>query len=524
MSDAAAPPAPRFHSARSQNQRLRLPHIGLCRLGATVIAMLALIIVLGPAATSAAAEMDLPRALEGARLEARLGESRVGYIVTDLQTGDVLASSNEDEPFIPASNMKLLTSGAALAILGPDFLFETELRVVEDTVIIRGSGDPAFAEAELLKEMGVSVDEFVDVWIDALVKDRSRPYAEIVIDDRIFDSDAVHPTWPIEQLNRWYCAEIWGFNFHANIVSLYATPARAIGMSPEVQAEPDIPWLDVQNTARTVRKGSNTLWVARPRGSNLLKLRGNIRARTHQPVDVSLTDMPLLFGRLMAHRLNRRGLGSPSVRRASADESLPEGQLLSVVRTPMDVILRRCNTNSYNLYAEALIKRLGNEITGLPGSWQTGAAAIRMLVQEHVGAREAASIVIADGSGMSRDNRLTPSAVAGWLEAMHQDQSLRRSFMESLAAPAGSGTLRRRFRSGLPDHEVRAKSGYLNGVSALSGYVRNPVTGRTLAFSVMVNDIPRDLPFARVKKFQEDVVLYADEWLDSPFAGAPVVD
>ncbi|MEC9374462.1 MAG: D-alanyl-D-alanine carboxypeptidase/D-alanyl-D-alanine-endopeptidase [Planctomycetota bacterium] len=481
----------------------------------TLVALVATLLVAAPVLAAG----SLEKAISGALADARLGSSEVGYIVMDPATGEVLASQNEGRSFIPASNMKLLTSGAALLMLGPDFRFETTLELAGDTLIIRGSGDPALADPTLLSRMHMSVDELLDAWVEQLKAAGAKRINEIVLDERVFDQQFVHPTWPADQLNRRYCAEVWGLNFHANVISVFASPARAEGASPYVRLEPDAPWMSLQNVARTVKKGPNTLWVARPPLNNAMKLIGNVRWATEEPVQVAIHDMPSEFGRMLATRIEKAGLGRAEVRRAGLDETLPAGHLISVVRTPMDVVLERCNTDSYNLYAEALIKRMGHELTGQPGSWSSGASVIRMLMQQRLGPREAASLVVSDGSGMSRENQVTPRLVAGWLGSLYSEESIREAYLKSLAEPAESGTLERRFAGRRPALPVRAKSGYLNGVSSLSGYVFDPITERSLVFSVLINEIPGNLPFNRVKNFQEQVVLLTDAHLGALTGG-----
>ncbi len=460
----------------------------------------------------------LQRDLEGVISDARLGSASFGVVIMDPETGEVLASKNENGSFIPASNMKLLTSGAALAVLGEEFTFETTLELAGDTLVLRGSGDPAFADPKLLERMGVNVDDLLGAWVKDIRTAAVTNISKVVIDARVFDDQSIHPMWPTDQLNRWYCAEVHGLNFHGNTIDLFASPGQP-GLSPTIRIEPNAHWLHIRNVARTVKKGPNTLWVARPPGDNKMKLHGNIRWATEEPVPVAMHDMPSLLGRLLRERLSREGLGDPVVEVASANDVPVRGKVISVIQTPLSIVLDRCNSDSYNLYAECLLKRFGHEMTGLPGSWERGAAVLRMVIQERLGAEFTAAVTISDGSGMSRGNQVSPMLMAAWLADMHTDDRLRDAYLESLPEAATSGTLRQRFRKNKPSNLIRAKTGYLNGVSALSGYVTNESNSRALVFSVIVNDIPRDMPIRRIKEFQEQVALVADNWLTSRVAG-----
>jgi len=459
--------------------------------------------------------------IQGMIFDARLQEARVGIHIVDAETGRPVASLNDEEAYIPASNMKVLTSAAALAVLGPDHAIETRLLLTGDTLYIDGAGDPAFADPALLKEMGLSVEDFLGAWADAAVAAAERAGVtidEVVIDARIFDDETVHPSWPRDQLNRWYCAQVTGLVFHANVINVYVSPTRS-GLGPVVRTEPEAVWLPVENRARTVSKGPNRIWVARRLGSNDMTLHGQVSRAAEEPIEVAVHDMPRIFALMLADAIDERTGDRPSVRLPASEEFIPQdAETVAIVRTPIDVLLRRCNVDSHNLYAECLLKTIGAAITGQAGSWSAGAAVMRMIVEQNLGPRFAADLVVADGSGMSRENRVTPELMVAWLSAVATEPRIAEAFLASLPVAQESGTLAKRFSKESPAFVVQAKTGYLNAVSTLSGYITDPETGRRLVFSILVNDIPASLPVRRVKQFQEDVVLLAEEWLDQEIA------
>jgi serine-type D-Ala-D-Ala carboxypeptidase/endopeptidase (penicillin-binding protein 4) len=195
----------------------------------------------------------------------------------------------------------------------------------------------------------------------------------------------------------------------------------------------------------------------------------------------------------------------------TADDIRPRGEPLVVVRTPLATALSRCNVNSQNMYAESLLKRVGHEVTGQPGSWQNGGAVVRMQVAERLGA-EATDLVISDGSGLSRDNRVTARMLARWLGVVANDAKVGAAFVASMATTE-QGRLESRFRGRRLDHEVRAKTGFIRGVQALSGFVTHSGTGRRIAFSVIVNNTERAQAGSSVKDLHEMVVQDIDGWL-----------
>jgi len=447
--------------------------------------------------------------------------SRTGVVVMDADSGQVIAAHNADLPLIPASNMKVLSSGAALLVLGPSFQFQTDL--IYDSappggrIVLRGSGDPALADPKLLEGMKLSVEDVLEAWVKALRDAGVASGSELVVDHRVFDwRESVHSSWPVSQLNRWYCAEVSGVNFHANLIQVFAEP-RDGGRPPALKIEPSAPWLEVRNKARSVDQGNQTAWAVRDARSNSITLHGDVRHR-HSPIEVALHDSPDFVARLLANRLAATGLAPGRARVAEPDEDLSSGRVVHRVSTDMATVLRRCNADSYNLYAECLLKRMGYEVTSTPGSWASGAAVLRMVLLERLGPEAGQAIIVADGSGMSRENSVTARLVARWLCSMLVEQEVGAAFLASLPT-AGEGTLRRRFGAVGLQSELRAKTGYLTGVSAISGYLTQPGTGRRIVFSIITNQGERRAPITVVRQMEEKIVALSDQWLTDPQFG-----
>lgn len=451
---------------------------------------------------------------------AQLGGASVGVAVVEVDSGRVIADYRGSTPMMPASNMKLLTSGAALLTLGDDFTFRTEL-LREDAdvgtrLILRGSGDPGFGDPELLDKgtPSMDVDGLLARIAAAAHKRLDAPVAELVIDDRVFDDQRIHDSWPTDQLNRWYCAEVSGLTFHTNVLTVYLNAVQ--NAQPSTTISPEAPWIELDNRARSIFKGQPTAWIARPRPANDFTIYGNVRGRL--AIDVALADPADFAGRVLARSLDRAGVTfttpTPKVRRAELSESFDNATPLVAITTSLADVLRRCNADSHNLYAECLLKRIGHDVTGEPGSWVNGAAVVRMLLAERLGPDHATSTTIVDGSGLSRDNRVTPETLAAWLAAIARDPDHSAAFLASLATP-GEGTLTSRFRDKDLFAEVHAKSGYLRGVYSLSGYLVDPRThDPAVAFSIILNDVPEGSVARNAKPLHEAIVAAIDDWLE----------
>ncbi len=447
-----------------------------------------------------------------------LGGADVGVRVIDVQSGDVLASHDADRALIPASNQKLLTSGAALITLGPDFVYQTDLLLDGSRLVLVGSGDPALGDPEVLgaSEPPMTHGDLLSGLAEAVAGAGATLIDELVVDDRVFDREWAHPSWPADDLNRWYCAEVGGVNFHTNVVSVYVRPSPdGPGAEPLVELEPAAPGIEMRNRARSIRSGRNTTWVARPRPVNEFTLYGQISSPLPRPIRASIHEPPLFAGGLLASELERSGVSFGSaprsrVRLAEAAERFDDATPIARVTTRLPDVLRRCNVDSHNLYAESLLKRIGHEVTSNPGSWTSGATVVRMLLSERLGANHASATRIADGSGMSRDNRVAAATMTEWLEMIAGDPELFEPFLASLPSP-GEGTLTSRFKNVPIENVIKAKSGYLDGVYTLSGYVIDPQTARTVAFSILLNERDRHTPNA--KRFHELFVAEIDQWL-----------
>lgn len=463
---------------------------------------------------------SLERKIQNALSQARLGSAHVGVSVFDVESRTELVSietggRSGEKGFIPASNLKLLTSGAALCALGKDYELRTTFLQDGERLIIRGTGDPGLADPELLEKMNTGLDTILDRLVGLCKEAGGKGIREIVLDDRVFDREYVHPDWPREQLHQTYCAEVSGLNFHGNLLNVYVSPARS---------QPEAPWLVIKRATRAVKEGDTKLRLDRDQNAPYtFKLSGTVRHAPDYPVQVTVHEASMFLGKLIADRVVRDGLGAPGVTASSMEVRLirpeepvidgPNVKTLTTVRTPIAVTLERCNVDSDNLYAESLCKLAGHHATGQPGSWSNGTAVVRMQIQQRLGSVYAQQVILADGSGLSRNNRVTPGVVTRWLASLASDATLGDMFVQSLAE-IGEGTLKKRFAkaklSGMC--EVRGKSGYIREVRALSGYVTHKSSGRRLAYSILVNEIPAGAD-GKSKEFHEDVVEILDGYL-----------
>lgn len=446
-----------------------------------------------------------------------LGHTEIGLYAMDLESGEVLLKINPNTSLIPASNMKLLTTASALAELGPDFVFKTVLKITEvdpqtrkQSLILKGDGDPSLGDPVLLAQHGLDIDQLVQQWVIAIQKTGIEQFDQIILEDRVFDRQFVHPQWPTEQLNRWYCAQVAGINFHDNCLDIYPRPTRT-GLAPDLRISPESPFLRLSN--RAVSGGSDSFWISRSLGNNEMTFRGVVKYSRTSPEHITIHDPPNYLGQLLKHNLTKAGITVNHIYRPAMDELLPNAKDIHIIQTTLPVVLNRCNKDSQNLFAEALFKRMGREMTGVPGSWETGRATMRIFLRNRLGSA-AASVEIDDGSGMSRHNRVSSKAIVDLLASMYNDEKMGSIFLRSLSVGGKDGTLKKRFKK--LKSTVLGKSGYISQVSTLSGYVvyprpEDPDGPRVIAFSFLFNNFKTPIYVFQVKTLQNKLVELLDK-------------
>ena len=487
-------------------------------MGRVVVAVLLTWVVAFPAAAGLREEVaELARSSAIARAGAEVG---VFVARVDPAAGTVtpLVELGADTPMIPASNMKVLTTAAALDRLGPAFVFRTALAVrradgrVEVAAV--GDGDPAFGDAEYLNRFGWTPTTVFDAWARALREEGITRIDRLSVDDSVFDRERVHPTWHPNDLPKSYAAQVGGLNLNANTLDLYLT-RRGMGRPVTYRTDPPTRFAAIDSSA--VGGDRDAIWLTRKAGGNDVYLGGETDARIEQgPLRITIDDPTAYAGTVLAERLAAAGIevaDGPAVTDA-VRPALLDGtggwEVLRVHETRLATVLGRTNKDSENLYAESLLKRLGHAADGGPGSWRGGAAAVGDYLSGL--GLDTDGLVVNDGSGLSAGNRVTPRMLGRTLADMLIRH--RATFVPSLSIAGVDGTLRSRFaaadRRDLRGR-VRAKSGYIGGVSTLSGVLEDG--GTWYVFSVMCNDVPPGKT-GLAKTLQERVVALIDDAAD----------
>jgi D-alanyl-D-alanine carboxypeptidase/D-alanyl-D-alanine-endopeptidase (penicillin-binding protein 4) len=489
-----------------------------------------LILVLATLLPACPAQADLAADIQAFLRDKSLARATVGVEVVRLgeAAGDsrILFSHRAEAPLIPASNMKLVTTASALDHLGADFKFQTLLVRRGTTLYLVGDGDPTFGDGELLRRVGWDITTVYERWAAELKKAGLGGFEDILLDDTIFDTQFIHPNWEKRNLLARYSPGVAGMMLNQGVIDFSVKP-QGTGQLISYATFPPTRYVTVHNTC--VGGRANAVILDRGLDSNKIALRGTCPDGEVQ-VSITVHDPGLFAVKVLEETLRSSGLAKdrkwyrltysvrPKLLGPNAD---PAYTLLAVHETPLVRALEGANKDSINPYAESLCKRVGFAVHG-SGTWANGTSAAAALLRR-IGV-PGDQFTLDDGSGLSRENRLSAGALCRLLEHQYHGRN-REVFLSSLAIGGQDGTLEDRFRGPLAGR-VLAKSGYINGVSALSGYLRKGPTAadeepQWYAFSILMNGITANW---KAKELQEGIVKAIDDNAATAASATPARD
>jgi D-alanyl-D-alanine carboxypeptidase/D-alanyl-D-alanine-endopeptidase (penicillin-binding protein 4) len=414
-----------------------------------------------------------------------------GVFVRSLTSDEIFYELNGGKLLTPASTMKVVTLAAAADLLGWDFTYETRLMAagaIDDgflngDLVVIGNGDPSIDDRDR------SATQLFETWAEQLKRLGVRAVGGSLIgDDNAFDDESFGAGWAWDDLDKGFGTGVGALQYNENTARLSLLPGRP-GEQATISAPPEGAGLVVRNLVTTSRPGGVAdLASRRLIGSALLEIRGAIpaggapvtfRAAVQNP---TLHFVAALKAALIAHGIEIRG-PAVDVDDLAAPPDMSAATPLIIHRSaPLTDLAMRMMKSSQNLYAESLLRALAPT----SGTSQEGRRAVELAAGAWGIA--AGDLAIADGSGLSRYNLITPAALVGVLTHIGRDDRRRDAFMRSLPEAGRDGTLAGRMRGTAAQGNVRAKTGSLAHVRALAGYVRTR-DGEPLAFTVLANNV-----------------------------------
>jgi len=438
-----------------------------------------------------------------------LAPALIGIKVTSLDSGRVLFEGNAEKLLRPASNMKIYTLAAALDRLSPDYRFTTSVfaptkpdaaGVIHGDLRIYGRGDPSIAARFNNGDYFKTIDDLAARIVAAGVK---RVEGDLVGDETYFVGPKHGAGWEWEDLTWYYGAEVTPLTVNDNALDLFIKPGAAVGQPAVITTGPPDPLLTVVNRVTTSAKGvRRDISIHRGLNENTITISGAI------PLDdrgytggIGISHPALLFVYLLRSSLAQKGViitGKSRVTGESVLQSPPsvtQEEVATLQSPPFALIAAQTLKPSQNLYTELILRTLGKvspppaTLTGNATSEELGIEAVKSFLKT-AGIRPE-SLVLDDGSGLSRNDMITAEASVQLLTFMSKHRYAG-VFRDALPIAGVDGTLRNRLKGTPAENNLRAKTGSLSSAASLSGYVTT-AGGEKLAFSIMVNNYPRDV-------------------------------
>lgn len=405
--------------------------------------------------------------------------------------------------FIPASNVKLLTTAAALHKLGSKFRIRTSIYDADDAGIgslrVMGRGDPSLTDAQL-RELA-----------QQLKRQGIRKVQRLIVDDGYFRGNAVNLSWEWGDVQANYGASVNSLILNQNAVKLTLSPQKP-GQPLQVSWDDAIAqrqW-QVENDSVTVAQSLTpnsvsqaAVQVTAVLGKPILQIRGQLAVDSKpESFGLAVLDPAEYFLQHFQNALAVEGITVGQASVASSTYVGDERELAGVESPSLAALLMETNQQSNNLYAEVLLRSLGaTSALQSQNSDEIGLSVVKQTLTE-MGV-DPESYALVDGSGLSRKNLVSPEALVQTLKVIAQAPDAS-TYFASLPVAGISGTLMRRFRDTTAQGNLHAKTGTMSGVSALSGYLDVPGY-QPLVFSIIVNQ--SDQPATTLRQGIDEIVL-----------------
>ena len=413
-------------------------------------------------------------------------QRKIGIMVRSADTGRTVFRYNSKKEFIPASNNKILSSIAALSLLGKNFRFKTNFYlgggihsgVGHGGLYVKGFGDPTI-DIERIREIAGRIKALGITAIEG----------GIHLDGSYFDDVHYGEGWDPEWFGKSFCPPVTAISFNYNSAKIKISASRVQGAPVTVRTDPaEFPFpIRSKVSASLKRSGVRAEYNER----NELKISGYVSSRKKaETLELSVPDPFFYFGAVLKRVLEEEGI---EVNGPIDRGRVPRwtGKIFTHYSEPLGTIIHEYNKESVNIIGESIVKVIGAKFLSTPGSWKSGTYIIENHLRR-IGLN--GNFSMADGSGLSRLNRVSVEDITHALAKAYEDPDISEEFIASLPVAGVDGTLKKRFRN--LKGKVYAKTGYLEGARSLSGYVFGK-NGRVYVFSIISNGMG-----ARVKKLQ----------------------
>lgn len=437
----------------------------------------------------------------------KLRGAHIGVKVYSIADKETAYRLDANTAFSVASNMKLATTAVALAKLGKDHKLKAALYrrgrvvagVLKGDLVVVGLGDPNISG----RFHGGNSQAVLDSWASVLkAVGVNRVEGSIIADGTAYGAEEIPPGWPQNQLERWYCAPVSSLSINDNCFDVTVAAGSGPGKPVLVSIRPRAGVVKLKNQCTTTSsKSKHLVSILRRPGTNEVTVKGAFwQSSKPQVYNITVHNPPLVFASALKEALRRQGIGVAGALKV-ASKPVETGKLVPVAEhsTPLATAIAVTNKNSQNMHAEILLRELGRSAGA--GSRQNGIKTLAAFMSS-IGVPKQ-QVSPADGCGLDRNTRMSPSAIVSLLVHMRSRPDFE-VFKESLAVSGQPGTLENRLKTKEHAGKVHAKTGYIRGVSGLSGYAVNS-SGKEFAFSIIFNKGAK-LSNTFMKSVQDEIV------------------
>lgn len=433
-----------------------------------------------------------------------------GVMIQSLETGEYFYKRNEDKLLIPASDLKLFTTAAGIILLGSEYKFSTNLflkgsldgSIWKGDLVVQGRGDPTisgrFYNDNMFKVFSDWADSLSAYGIDEIT-------GNLIGDDNAFDDVGLGTGWSWDYESNWFAAQSSALSFNDNCVDITVTHDKKTNL-PTISIQPQTKYIVIINNVLPVSKDSVTsINVYRERGTNVVTVYGTLCEGDSVQTFVTVNNPTQYTMVVLKDVLERKGIRVQGFPMDVDDINTPLNyssmkKLCTTYSPPLKEIIKVINKNSQNFFAEQLLKTIGLEKEGY-GTVANGVKAESKLFKD-MGINPE-SMILVDGSGLSRLDYVTPKQFVTLLSYMYKSRYFI-PFFNSLSIAGVDGTLGDRLQNTKAKDKIRGKAGYLEGVRSLSGYAFT-ADNEPVAFSIIVNNF--NVPVKLAENIQDLVCL-----------------
>jgi len=395
----------------------------------------------------------------------------------------ILLSINGKTPIKAASLMKIFTTWSALYYLKPEYCFETEIHLEGDLekgvltgdLYVKGGGDPTLVPENMFLLTRKIHDKGIreikgDIFLDP--SGHVGPYRQ--------------QGWKSTNFHRAYSAPVYNLSYSYNAVSIAVDGTGEPGSKPKVLIAPHLHHLKIENNVIIRKKGGRNISVSveKTEKGEVLKVNGTIPPGRKKTVSRCINRPDLFFGQAFRQFLEREGIkitGGLQEGRIPADSK----PIVTYCSPPLSQTISLVNHYSNNFMAEMILRQLGGEKAGFPGSTEKGLAVVRdCLLEMNLDISELEQL---DGSGLTRENRTSAMLLAKLLAEIYHHFEIGPEYLASLSSSGADGTFKKRLDDEENYRKMRGKSGLLNHVNNLCGYIQTK-SGKTVVYVILLTD------------------------------------